>query len=196
MPTVNPIWKRYRNDAASDWEFVYHDRLQEYQSWIDQNKSQNSLVLANTPLLGSSNIRYQLTLYCYGCRDSTSGRCRPSGAADGPRYTRLIAARVAAVRAWFSGGDEVPTHYTDEHGDASMYRLGSSWRLRGGGACASPPWRGHPGSPGGGQGGGGRGASPDIEFSLGGQHFEMSIERFAVHLGLYYEPETVLDDFG
>ncbi|KAD2805696.1 hypothetical protein E3N88_39073 [Mikania micrantha] len=26
MPTVNPIWKRYRNDAASDWEFVYHDR--------------------------------------------------------------------------------------------------------------------------------------------------------------------------
>ncbi|KAL8196485.1 hypothetical protein R6Q57_024780 [Mikania cordata] len=37
---------------------------------------------------------------------------------------------------------------------------------------------------------------PDIEFSLGGQHFEMSIERFAVHLGIYYEPETVLDDFG
>ncbi|KAL8217379.1 hypothetical protein R6Q57_020752 [Mikania cordata] len=36
---------------------------------------------------------------------------------------------------------------------------------------------------------------PDIEFSLGGQHFEMSIERFAVHLGIYYEPETVLDDF-
>ncbi|KAL8210137.1 hypothetical protein R6Q57_006869 [Mikania cordata] len=31
---------------------------------------------------------------------------------------------------------------------------------------------------------------PDIEFSLGGQHFEMSIERFAVHLGIYYEPET------
>ncbi|KAL8197849.1 hypothetical protein R6Q57_030137 [Mikania cordata] len=37
---------------------------------------------------------------------------------------------------------------------------------------------------------------PDIEFFLGGQHFEMSIERFAVHLGIYYEPETVLDDFG
>ncbi|KAL8233098.1 hypothetical protein R6Q57_002876 [Mikania cordata] len=36
---------------------------------------------------------------------------------------------------------------------------------------------------------------PDIEFSLGGQHFEMSIERFAVHLGIYYEPETVSDDF-
>ncbi|KAL8213958.1 hypothetical protein R6Q57_003407 [Mikania cordata] len=36
----------------------------------------------------------------------------------------------------------------------------------------------------------------DIEFSLGGQHFEMSIERFAVHLGIYYELETVLDDFG
>ncbi|KAL8226571.1 hypothetical protein R6Q57_016403 [Mikania cordata] len=36
---------------------------------------------------------------------------------------------------------------------------------------------------------------PDIEFSLGGQHFEMSIERFAVHLGIYYKPETVLDDF-
>ncbi|KAL8216415.1 hypothetical protein R6Q57_023252 [Mikania cordata] len=31
---------------------------------------------------------------------------------------------------------------------------------------------------------------PDIEFSLNGQHFEMSIERFAVHLGIYYEPET------
>ncbi|KAL8216740.1 hypothetical protein R6Q57_023577 [Mikania cordata] len=37
---------------------------------------------------------------------------------------------------------------------------------------------------------------PNIEFSIGGQHFEMSIERFAVHLGIYYEPETVLDDFG
>ncbi|KAL8211165.1 hypothetical protein R6Q57_005602 [Mikania cordata] len=36
---------------------------------------------------------------------------------------------------------------------------------------------------------------PDIEFSLGGQHFEMSIERFVVHLGIYCEPETVLDDF-
>ncbi|KAD5508232.1 hypothetical protein E3N88_15935 [Mikania micrantha] len=35
----------------------------------------------------------------------------------------------------------------------------------------------------------------DIEFSLGGQHFEMSIERFAVHLGIYYEPETVREDF-
>ncbi|KAL8260830.1 hypothetical protein R6Q59_024879 [Mikania micrantha] len=36
---------------------------------------------------------------------------------------------------------------------------------------------------------------PDIEFSLCGQHFEMSIERFSVHLGIYYEPETVRDDF-
>ncbi|KAL8231110.1 hypothetical protein R6Q57_000888 [Mikania cordata] len=36
---------------------------------------------------------------------------------------------------------------------------------------------------------------PDIEFSLCGQHLEMSIERFAVHLGIYYEPETVRDDF-
>ncbi|KAL8201902.1 hypothetical protein R6Q57_011049 [Mikania cordata] len=35
----------------------------------------------------------------------------------------------------------------------------------------------------------------DIEFSLGGQCFEMSIERFVVHLGIYYEPETVRDDF-
>ncbi|KAD4585262.1 hypothetical protein E3N88_22863 [Mikania micrantha] len=35
----------------------------------------------------------------------------------------------------------------------------------------------------------------DIEFSLCGQHFEMSIERFAVYLGIYYEPETVHDDF-
>ncbi|KAL8215842.1 hypothetical protein R6Q57_022679 [Mikania cordata] len=32
---------------------------------------------------------------------------------------------------------------------------------------------------------------PDIEFSLGGHHFEMSIERFSVHLGIYYEPKTV-----
>ncbi|KAL8265031.1 hypothetical protein R6Q59_023161 [Mikania micrantha] len=38
MPTVNPIWKRYRNDAASDCEFVYHDRLQEYQRFVDENK--------------------------------------------------------------------------------------------------------------------------------------------------------------
>ncbi|KAL8225729.1 hypothetical protein R6Q57_018286 [Mikania cordata] len=36
---------------------------------------------------------------------------------------------------------------------------------------------------------------PDIEFYLGGQHFEMSIKRFAVQLGIYYEPETVSDDF-
>ncbi|KAL8255978.1 hypothetical protein R6Q59_031045 [Mikania micrantha] len=36
---------------------------------------------------------------------------------------------------------------------------------------------------------------PDIEFSLCGQHVEMSIKRFAVHLGIYYEPETVRDDF-
>ncbi|KAL8211388.1 hypothetical protein R6Q57_005825 [Mikania cordata] len=36
---------------------------------------------------------------------------------------------------------------------------------------------------------------PDIEFSLDGQLFEMYIERFAVHLGIYYEPETVSDDF-
>ncbi|KAL8200685.1 hypothetical protein R6Q57_012024 [Mikania cordata] len=36
---------------------------------------------------------------------------------------------------------------------------------------------------------------PDIEFSLGGLHFEMSIERFAVHLGIYYEPGTVREDF-
>ncbi|KAD7480506.1 hypothetical protein E3N88_03642 [Mikania micrantha] len=36
---------------------------------------------------------------------------------------------------------------------------------------------------------------PDIEFFLCGHHFEMSIERFAVHLGIYYEPETVRYDF-
>ncbi|KAL8215753.1 hypothetical protein R6Q57_022590 [Mikania cordata] len=36
---------------------------------------------------------------------------------------------------------------------------------------------------------------PDIEFSLCGHHFEMSIERFAVYLGIYYEPEAVRDDF-
>ncbi|KAL8231823.1 hypothetical protein R6Q57_001601 [Mikania cordata] len=36
---------------------------------------------------------------------------------------------------------------------------------------------------------------PDIEFSLRGQHFEMSIERFAVYLGIYYEPETVTYGF-
>ncbi|KAL8197986.1 hypothetical protein R6Q57_029992 [Mikania cordata] len=36
---------------------------------------------------------------------------------------------------------------------------------------------------------------PDIEFSLGGQHFERSIERFVVHLGIYYEPKTMSDDF-
>ncbi|KAL8231584.1 hypothetical protein R6Q57_001362 [Mikania cordata] len=36
---------------------------------------------------------------------------------------------------------------------------------------------------------------PDVEFSLCGQHYEMSIERFAVHMGIYYEPETVTDGF-
>ncbi|KAL8199516.1 hypothetical protein R6Q57_013084 [Mikania cordata] len=36
---------------------------------------------------------------------------------------------------------------------------------------------------------------PDIEFSLCGQHMDMSIERCAVHLGIYYEPETVRDAF-
>ncbi|KAD3640457.1 hypothetical protein E3N88_29680 [Mikania micrantha] len=36
---------------------------------------------------------------------------------------------------------------------------------------------------------------PYIEFSLCGQHMEMSIEWFAVHLGIYYEPETVRDAF-
>ncbi|KAL8189591.1 hypothetical protein R6Q57_029157 [Mikania cordata] len=35
----------------------------------------------------------------------------------------------------------------------------------------------------------------DIEFSLCGQHFEMSIERFAVYLGIYYEPDTMTDGF-
>ncbi|KAL8213870.1 hypothetical protein R6Q57_003319 [Mikania cordata] len=37
--------------------------------------------------------------------------------------------------------------------------------------------------------------SPDIEFSLCGQHMEMSIERSTVLLGLYYEPETIRDAF-
>ncbi|KAL8230610.1 hypothetical protein R6Q57_000388 [Mikania cordata] len=32
---------------------------------------------------------------------------------------------------------------------------------------------------------------PDIEFSLCDEHMDMSIERFFVHLGIYYEPETV-----
>ncbi|KAL8211420.1 hypothetical protein R6Q57_005857 [Mikania cordata] len=36
---------------------------------------------------------------------------------------------------------------------------------------------------------------PDTEFSLCGQHMEMSIEWFAVHLGIYYELETVHDAF-
>ncbi|KAL8205319.1 hypothetical protein R6Q57_008870 [Mikania cordata] len=121
-------------------------------------------------------------------QDATSGRRRPAGAAVGSQDTLPIAARVAAVRASVSGGDEVPSYSTDEHGDAPLYRLGRSLRLRGGGS-----YRAHQAAvrveedaelP------------PDIEFSLGGQHFEMSIERFAVHLGIYYELETVLDDFG
>ncbi|KAL8215852.1 hypothetical protein R6Q57_022689 [Mikania cordata] len=36
---------------------------------------------------------------------------------------------------------------------------------------------------------------PDIEFSLCGKHMEMSIEWFAVLLGLYYKPENVTDAF-
>ncbi|KAD5802464.1 hypothetical protein E3N88_13824 [Mikania micrantha] len=35
----------------------------------------------------------------------------------------------------------------------------------------------------------------NIEFSLCRQHMEMSIERFAMHLGIYYEPDTVCDTF-
>ncbi|KAL8223679.1 hypothetical protein R6Q57_019154 [Mikania cordata] len=139
--------------------------------------------------------------YCSGCRDGTLGRCRTAGAADGSRDTSPLAARVAIVRPSVGSGDEVPSCCTDEHGDTPMYRLGRSWRLRGGGACASHPRRGHPvdsliqGSPGGGWVEEDAELPPDIEFSLGGQHFEMSIERFAVHLGIYYEPETVSDDF-
>ncbi|KAL8210136.1 hypothetical protein R6Q57_006868 [Mikania cordata] len=64
--------------------------------------------------------------------------------AVGSRDTSPIAARVAAVRASVSGGDEVSSYSTDEHGDAPLYRLGRPWRLRGGGSCESHPRRGHP----------------------------------------------------
>ncbi|KAL8201806.1 hypothetical protein R6Q57_010953 [Mikania cordata] len=36
---------------------------------------------------------------------------------------------------------------------------------------------------------------PDIEFSICNQHMEMSIERFAELLGIYYEPETITEAF-
>ncbi|KAD7478938.1 hypothetical protein E3N88_02074 [Mikania micrantha] len=36
---------------------------------------------------------------------------------------------------------------------------------------------------------------PNIEFLLCGQHMGMSIERFVVLLGIYYEPKTVTDAF-
>ncbi|KAL8205313.1 hypothetical protein R6Q57_008864 [Mikania cordata] len=36
---------------------------------------------------------------------------------------------------------------------------------------------------------------PDIEFSICGQHMEMSIERFSVLLSIYYEQETVTEAF-
>ncbi|KAL8205288.1 hypothetical protein R6Q57_008839 [Mikania cordata] len=37
--------------------------------------------------------------------------------------------------------------------------------------------------------------TPDIDFFLCGHHFETSIELFAIHLGIYYEAETVSDGF-
>ncbi|KAD5317734.1 hypothetical protein E3N88_17680 [Mikania micrantha] len=141
--------------------------------------------------------------------ESHGGR-RPTGVALRSRDTRAVAARVAAVRASVGGSDEVPSDFADERGDATLCRLGGSSRCRGGSACESYPRRGHtvdspirdrelpthrlitveflstfryrahqaavreeddeelP---------------PDIKFSICGQHFEMSIERFAVHLG-------------
>ncbi|KAD4888479.1 hypothetical protein E3N88_20552 [Mikania micrantha] len=130
------------------------------------------------------------------CRHATPGGRRPAGAAVRSRDTRAVAARVAVVRASVGGSDEVPLDSSNEHGDATLYRLGCSCRCRGGSACESYPRRGHTvDSPAAVREEDDEELPPDIEFSLGGQHFEMSIERFAVHLGIYYEPETVRDDF-
>ncbi|KAL8216392.1 hypothetical protein R6Q57_023229 [Mikania cordata] len=82
------------------------------------------------------------------------------------------------------GGDEVPSHCTDEHVNAPMLitvEFLSTFRYRAHQAAVRVDEDAE--------------LPPDIEFSLCGQHFEMSIERFVVYLGIYYEPETVTDGF-
>ncbi|KAL8217799.1 hypothetical protein R6Q57_021172 [Mikania cordata] len=139
---------------------------------------------------------------------------RPAAAALRSRHTRAVAAPVAAVQSRICGNDEVPSDFADDWG--VLANVGEAGRAR---AILGDdtPWthlfeitelpthrlitveflsmfryRAHQAAvreqydeelP------------PDIEFSLCGQHFEMSIERFVVHLGIYYEPETIRDDF-
>ncbi|KAL8233070.1 hypothetical protein R6Q57_002848 [Mikania cordata] len=133
---------------------------------------------------------------------------------DGSHGVRL----KQQVRARFGGSGEVSSHFTDERGDATLHRLGvladdgqaerarailgvdTTWtRLFD--IAELPTYklitvefyrhfdteltREQKDEE----------LPPDIEFSLCGQQMEMSIDRFAVHLGIYYEPETVRDAF-
>ncbi|KAL8206178.1 hypothetical protein R6Q57_009729 [Mikania cordata] len=157
-----------------------------------------------------------------GDRHSTPRGHRPAAAALRSRDTRAVAAPVAAVRARVGSSNEVPSDFADERGDATLYRLGvladdgEAGRAR---AILDEdtPWnrlfeiaelpthrlitveflltfryRAHQAAV---REQDDEELPPDIEFSFCKQHFEMSIERFAVHLGIYYEPETVCDDF-
>ncbi|KAD6795334.1 hypothetical protein E3N88_06230 [Mikania micrantha] len=38
IPTLSAVWKRYRNDVAGEWETIYQERIQRYQSIIEANK--------------------------------------------------------------------------------------------------------------------------------------------------------------
>ncbi|KAL8208589.1 hypothetical protein R6Q57_008001 [Mikania cordata] len=174
-------------------------------------------VLVRRPSFGLLKLVYR-----DGGRHSTPRRRRPAGATLRSRDTCPIAAPVAAVRARVGDGDEVQAHIADEHGDATLYRLGvladagEAVRARAI-LVEDTPWtrlfeiaglpthrlitveflstfryRAHQEAV--------REQDDeelplDIEFSLCGQHFEISIERFVVQLGIYYETETVCDDF-
>ncbi|KAL8211179.1 hypothetical protein R6Q57_005616 [Mikania cordata] len=174
----------------NDYEFVYDDSKQSIPKEVYEEKSRRIQTLTGKPK-----------------------RCRDVGA---------VTARVAAVRARVDGSDEVSSHFTDERGDATLYTLGvlanagqaeragailgegtlwtrlfditdlPTYRLLTVEFLSTFRYRAHQAAvceqedkelP------------PCIEFSLGGQHMEISIERFAVHLGIYYEPETVRDAF-
>ncbi|KAD6794570.1 hypothetical protein E3N88_05466 [Mikania micrantha] len=196
MPTVNPIWKRYRNDAASDWEFVYHDRLQEYQRFIDENNLSCSTneegdlwpgmarraVLDRRPGFGLWLQFEPESAAATRCRrilwmNVATPRCIDWGILADAREAARARAILGEDTPWTRLLEiaELPTHrlITVEFLSTFQYRAHQA-------AVREQDDEELP---------------PDIEFSLCGQHFEMSIEQFAVHLGIYYEPETVRDDF-
>ncbi|KAL8217639.1 hypothetical protein R6Q57_021012 [Mikania cordata] len=163
-----------------------------------------------------------ILIYRDGGRHSTPRGHRPAAAALRSRDTRAVAAPVAAIRARVGSSDEVSSDFADERGDTTLYRLGVLADAEKAGRARAilgedTPWtrlfeiaelsthrlitveflstfryRAHQEAV---REQDDKEVPPDIEFSLCEQHFEMSNERFAVHLGIYYELETVHDDF-